>query len=70
MLNSRLSNHVDFTAGESYQSSNNNYFQRIADLLGGSFWVDVNQFAQRDFPTDNNAYQNDLKSSKPHCKNR
>ncbi len=60
VLNSRLSNHVDLTAGESYQSSNNNYFERIADLLGGSFWVDVNQFAQRDFPTNENAYQNDL----------
>jgi len=60
VLNARLSNLIDFTAGESYQSSTNNYFQRIADLLGGSFWVDVNQFAQRDFPDDNNAYQNDL----------
>jgi len=60
VLNTRLSDHVDFIAGENYQSSNNNYFQRIADLLGGSFWVDVNQFAQRDFPTDNNAFQNDL----------
>jgi hypothetical protein len=60
VLNSRLSNHVDLTAGESYQSTNNNYFQRVKDLLGGSFWLDINQFAQRDFPTDNSAYQNDL----------
>ena len=60
VLNAYLNNHIDFTAGESYQSSSNNYFQRIADLLGGSFWVDVNQFAQRDFPADNDAYQNDL----------
>ena len=60
VLNARLSNHIDLTAGESYQSSKNNYFQRIADLLGGSFWVDINQFAQRDFPTNNDAYQNDL----------
>ena len=60
VLNTRLSNHVDLTAGESYQSTNNNYFQRVKDLLGGSFWVDINQFAQRDFPTDNDAYQNDL----------
>jgi hypothetical protein len=60
VLNAYLNNHIDFTAGESYQSSNNNYFQRIADLLGGSFWIDVNQFAQRDFPADNDAYQNDL----------
>lgn len=60
VLNSSLSNHIDFTAGENYQSTNNNYFQRIKDLLGGSFWVNINQFAQREFPTDNNAYQNDL----------
>ena len=60
VLNARLSNHVDLTVGESYQSSDNNNYQRIADLLGGSFWVDINQFAQRDFPTNNDAYQNDL----------
>ncbi|MFT4152373.1 TonB-dependent receptor [Parafilimonas sp.] len=60
VLNAHISDHIDFTAGESYQSTNNNYFQRIKDLLGGSFWVDVNQFAQREFPTDNTAYQNDL----------
>ena len=40
--------------------TNNNYFQRITDLLGGSFWVDINQFAQRDFPQIIDAYQNDL----------
>jgi len=60
VLNTSINDHIHVTVGESYQSTNNNYFQRIKDLLGGSFWVDVNQFAQRDFPTDNNAYQNDL----------
>ncbi|HEX5151541.1 MAG TPA: Plug domain-containing protein [Parafilimonas sp.] len=60
VLNTRLNNHIDLTAGESYQSTNNNYFQSIKDLLGGSFWVDINQFAQRSFPSDNDAYQNDL----------
>jgi hypothetical protein len=60
VLNARLNNTVDLTAGQSYQSLVNNYFQRIADLLGGSFWVDLNQFAQREFPNDANAYQNDL----------
>jgi hypothetical protein len=60
VLNTRLNDHVDLTAGESYQSTNNNYCQRIKDLLGGSFWVDINQFAQRDFPADEDAYQNDL----------
>jgi hypothetical protein len=60
VINARLSNHVDFTAGESYQYVRNNYFQRIEDLLGGSFWVDVNQFALRDYPNNSTAYQNNL----------
>jgi hypothetical protein len=60
VLNSRLNNHIDLTVGENFQAATNNYFQRVADLLGGNFWVDINQFAQRDFPTDNNAFQNDL----------
>ena len=32
----------------------------MADLLGGEFYVDLNQFAERDFPSDPNANQNDV----------
>ena len=60
VINTRINQHANFMAGESFQYANNNYFQRIKDLLGGMFWVDVNQFALRDFPNDNSAYQNDL----------
>ena len=60
VLNTRISDHIDFTGGVSFQSTRNNYFQRVGDLLGGQFWVNLNQFAQRDFPDDNAAYQNDL----------
>jgi len=59
-LNSTISNHVMFTAGVSFQTQNNNYFKEVNDLLGGEFYVDVNQFAERDFPTNNNAIQNNL----------
>jgi len=60
VINSRLSEHIDITGGISYQLERNNYFQRISDLLGGQFWVDLNQFAQRNFPGNPDAYQNDL----------
>ena len=60
VVNARLSSHLDLTAGASFQWQKNNYFQRVNDLLGGEFFVDLNQFAQRDFPTDPNAAQNDL----------
>ncbi|MEP7317652.1 MAG: TonB-dependent receptor [Panacibacter sp.] len=60
VVNTRISNHADFTGGISYQWQRNNYYQEVNDLLGGEFYVDLNQFAERDFPNDNNAAQNDL----------
>ncbi len=60
VYNTRFSDNVDFTAGASYQWQKNNYFNRVNDLLGGDYYVDLNQFAERDFPTNPSANQNDL----------
>jgi hypothetical protein len=60
VFNTRFGNHVDFTAGASYQWQKNNYFNRVNDLLGGDYYVDLNQFGERDFPSNANAGQNDL----------
>jgi len=60
VINSRVSNHLDIAGGVTYQSLKNNYFKRVNDLLGGDFYVDLNQFAERDFPDNPNANQNDL----------
>jgi hypothetical protein len=60
VYNSRFGNNIDFTAGASYQYQKNNYFNRVNDLLGGDFYVDLNQFAERDFALNPNANQNDL----------
>jgi len=59
-FNTAINNHVKFTAGASYQYLKNNYFKRVNDLLGGDYFVDVNQFAERDFPLDSIGDQNDL----------
>jgi hypothetical protein len=60
VINTKFGDHVDFTAGASYQQQNNHYYKKIEDLLGGDFYVNVNQFAERDFPVDNSANQFDL----------
>ena len=60
VYNTRLSNHADFTAGASYQWQKNNYFNRINDLLGGDYYVNLNQFGERDFPSNPDAAQNDM----------
>ncbi len=59
-LNSTISENASLSAGITYQSQRNNYFKRVEDLLGGDFYVDVNQFGERDFPTNPNAGQNNL----------
>jgi len=60
VLNARLSNHVLFTAGASFQQMKNNYYEKVLDLLGGDFYVDLNQYAERDYPNNPDAVQNDL----------
>jgi hypothetical protein len=59
-LNSTVTENIVFTAGLSYQSQVNHYYKEVNDLLGGDFYVDVNQFGERDFPTNTGAGQNDL----------
>jgi len=60
VLNTRLSDIVDLSFGASYQQQKNNYFKEVDDLLGGEFYVDLNQFAERDYPNNPDANQNDL----------
>ena len=60
VFNSKIGKNIDFSFGLSHQIEKNNYFRRVDDLLGGEFMVDRNQFAERDFPTNPNAAQNDI----------
>ncbi len=56
---SKVNDKLYFTAagnGQLYKSRN---YKVLKDLLGGDYWIDVNQFAQRDF-SDPSAAQNDL----------
>ncbi|MEJ7610257.1 MAG: TonB-dependent receptor [Ferruginibacter sp.] len=59
-LNAVVNKHIDLTAGLTYQREKNNYYKRVNDLLGAEFYVDRNQFAERDFPNNPDANQNDL----------
>ena len=59
-MNASLTSHIDLSAGLTYQNERNNYYKKLDDLLGGEFYVDFNQYAERDFPSNNNALQNDL----------
>lgn len=59
-LNTAIAENIMFTAGVTYQSQKNHYYKKLDDLLGGDFYVDINQFGERDFPANPDAGQNDL----------
>jgi hypothetical protein len=60
VFNTSIGNHVEITGGVSFQSQINNYYKEVNDLLGGQFYVDLNQFAERVTTNDPSANQNDL----------
>ncbi|HSW67621.1 MAG TPA: TonB-dependent receptor, partial [Bacteroidales bacterium] len=50
---------INLNGGVELSGFQGNYFKTIDDLLGGEFWVDIDQFAERDF-RDSIILQNDL----------
>lgn len=55
----QLNEFEHITFGGSLHRQNTHYFKVMDDLLGGEFWLDIDQFADRDF-TDTLVAQNDL----------
>jgi len=51
-----------FTAGLELKSSKAMHYKTIDDLLGANQWIDIDQFAERDFPANTNIIQNDLRN--------
>ena len=60
LYNTKLTEKIALTAGANYQQQVNHYYQEVKDLLGGDFWLNVNQFAERDFPDNPNSLQYDV----------
>lgn len=64
VLNSNYTNQLSpvlkLTAGIEAKYAKDMNYKTVDDLLGANQWVDKDQFAERDFPTDPNIVQNDL----------
>jgi hypothetical protein len=56
-----LTDRIVLTAGLDASLFKGNQFKVMSDLLGADWWIDVDQFAERDFD-DPNLYQNDLRN--------
>lgn len=60
LLNKELSSNVKFDGGFEYRKYIGHHFKTIDDMLGGMYWVDIDQFAERDFNSDTIKNQNDV----------
>jgi hypothetical protein len=63
-LNSHYTNQISkslkLSAGIEAKASKGIHFKTMDDLMGGNQWIDIDQFAERDFPSNPNVIQNDL----------
>lgn len=59
VINHRVNDNITINRGIELSNYTVNYFKTIEDLLGGSRWVDIDQFAERDFG-QGDVIQNDL----------
>jgi hypothetical protein len=59
-LNHTFSDHISLTAGLTYQWEKVQNYKQLSDLLGGDYYVNLNNFAIQDFPTNPAVLQNDL----------
>jgi hypothetical protein len=55
-----LSDKITLTAGIGYRNQQTGFYKEVKDLLGGDFYVDLNQYAELDNPGNNIVIQNDL----------
>lgn len=59
-LNQAINEHLNLTAGLSYQWQQIENYKRVDDLMGADFYIDNNRFADLDYPNNDSALQNDL----------
>ena len=59
-LNADLSDHIKLAAGLDVRGMKQRNYKTINDLLGGSYWLDVDKYSEGDFPDDYNVQYNDL----------
>ena len=67
-INHRLTDHITLQGGISANVTKADYYKTIRDLLGGEFWLDIDTYSERDFPSDPIILQNDLNNPNRHVK--
>lgn len=65
-MNSVFTNEITkkfkLTAGLEFKRSKGLHYKTVDDLLGANQWIDIDQFAERDFPANPDIIQNDVRN--------
>lgn len=56
----KLKENMEVNFGLSYQNETTHFYKNMVDLLGGDYWLDVDQFAERENTTDPDVIQSNL----------
>ncbi|MBW6490739.1 MAG: carboxypeptidase regulatory-like domain-containing protein [Lentimicrobium sp.] len=59
-INHEINDKIRIDGGIEYNSNTGTFYKTVQDLLGGEFWTDIDQFAERDFSGNDTISQNDL----------
>ncbi|MCT4645351.1 MAG: TonB-dependent receptor [Carboxylicivirga sp.] len=60
VFSTEINDNFKLTAGAEARRTIGMHYKTVVDLLGGSHWLDIDQFAERDFGGDSDKLQNDL----------
>ena len=60
VLNKRFSHQLSMQTGANANYTVSSYYKTIKDLLGGRYWLDIDQYSERDFPDNAAMAQNDM----------
>ena len=61
-----IDDHSNLTLGIRTRINRTEYYSTVKDLLGGDYWLDVDKFAERDFGSNELAYQNNMAYYRKH----
>ncbi|MBI5219186.1 MAG: TonB-dependent receptor [Bacteroidia bacterium] len=59
-INHELNERISISGGVELKNFTGSHYKTLNDLLGGEYWIDIDQFAERDFSADTVKLQNDL----------
>lgn len=59
-INKEMSSHATVTGGLNFKLYNGHHYKILDDLLGGNYWINIDQFNRQDFPGDTASWQLDL----------